>query len=211
MQEEGYLFVPDGSGAIMEFNNEKNRYRQYQAQVYGYNATTTDAAATVSEQAMMPIFGINKQDNGMLAVITEGETSCVINACISKKGSSYNYAYASATIRDYKSIYMARYNGAYGKEGNKVDLIEKPVIGDRLSIQYFFLEEGKAQYTDMALCYRDYLQENGGLKKSDLAGKNYMILDLYGAVSIKQYVFSVDQASVRIALITAICHAAIIP
>jgi hypothetical protein len=45
----------------------------------------------------------------------------------------------------------------------------------------------------MAQKYREYLQEANQLKKSALADKKYLILDLVGAVSIEKYVFGVKQ------------------
>ena len=198
LTDEGYLFVPDGSGAVMGFNNDKNRFSFYTSPVYGQNATTTiDSSTTVKEVAQMPIFGINKkaedQTHGLLAVITEGETSSTIIATTSRKTSSYNCAYISAVIRDYKAVETGRFAGPYGTACTNVDIVKESVIGDRLSVQYFLLEEGAAEYSDMANCYREYLQENGGLKQSDLADKNYMILDLYGAVSIEKYVMGVKR------------------
>jgi hypothetical protein len=106
MKDDGYLFVPDGSGALIYFNNGKINENSYTASVYGqdetmlytaWNESQVDAENTVR----MPVFGIREEDRALFAVIEEGDGYATINAGISGKTSSYNNVYASFSYLQY--------------------------------------------------------------------------------------------------------------
>ena len=191
LEDDGYLFVPDGSGALINFNNEKNRFRAYMDTVYGSNLVEETTKTVVKEQILMPVFGMRKNDNAFLGVITSGESSADIQASCSKKGSSYNYVYPSAVLRDYLFQSMDRYGVAKG--GTGVDYTKDVILTERFAVQYFFLDQDHADYSGMSSRYREYLLDNGRLRETSLADKNYVVLDLYGAVSVEKYVMGVKK------------------
>ena len=100
-EEDGYFVIPDGSGAIVNFNNGKAGYRAYQGKVYGADITaikTTKPATT--QKVYLPMFGIVKGDSGMMVVADKGDTCATINAYVAgQKKTSYNSCYFDFEIR----------------------------------------------------------------------------------------------------------------
>ncbi len=193
LEDEGYLLVPDGSGALIDFNNGKQSMQTYLAPVYGRNQTLALATQeTVRETIHLPVFGAKVNDDAFLAVITAGEGCSTISATTSRKTSSYNQIYANAVLREYelkKSESTANARNASHTAEYSEDLMD----GENYCIRYFFLSGEDANYTGMANCYRDYLKDSGKLKDSPLADEKYMVVDLMGAVSIKKYVVGIKR------------------
>jgi len=193
LDDEGYLLVPDGSGSLINYNNNKQTKQSYYMPVYGENPTLDKKEqGAVQQRASLPVFGAKTNDHAFLGVITSGEGSSAIAATTSKKDSSYNHVYASAILREYSMLY---------KEGNHISRVDSYTMdysddlmhGKNYAVRYFFLEGDQANYTGMSARYREYLQERNQLKDSELADKKYMVLDLVGAVSIKKYVVGVKR------------------
>ena len=191
LEDEGYLFVPDGPGALIDFNTDKKTIQTYNAPVYGRNITIeAKKQESVRESAMLPVFGSKVNDHAFFAVITSGDANSTISAAVSKKDSSYNHVYANAVLSEY---YLKQMNANHmaGVGSHSIDYRTDLTDGKNYCVRYFFLEGENANYTGMSNLYRDYLKKNGQLKDSELVGRKYMVLDLIGAVSIEKYVVGV--------------------
>ena len=86
-QDEGYMFIPDGQGALIELRNNNKAYSNaYTQQVYGENVgvqvTTFNQWSRESENILMPVFGMvhTAKEIGFLGVIEEGDASAKIKA-----------------------------------------------------------------------------------------------------------------------------------
>jgi len=193
LEDDGYLFVPDGSGALIHFNNNKQAMQVYTAPVYGKNPTiVTTSQETLRETIRLPIFGAKVNDHAFLGVITSGDANSTITASTSKKLNSYNYVHASAVLTDYVLKQIKSDQNA-GKATSSIDYRDNQTDGKNYCVRYFFLDGENANYTGMSNCYRDYLVKNDLLKDSPLADKKYMVVDLVGAVSIQKYVMGVKR------------------
>ena len=193
VEDEGYLFVPDGSGALINYNNGKHYNQGYSAMVYGNNPTIEKTeAGTVKERISMPVFGAKTNDHAFFGIIVAGEGCSEISATTSKNDSSYNHVYPSAVLREYSILYKKGDSNA-NKSSYTIDYSDDLMDGANYAVRYFFLEGEKANYVGMSELYRDYLTKNGMLKDSELADKKHTVVDLVGAVSIKKYVMGVKK------------------
>jgi len=151
--EKGYIVVPDGSGAIINFDNKKTNAALYSGQVYGRDfAVTQEFAPPVNEQVYMPVFGIVRGDNALVAVAEKGDENAVIRANVSRQNAtSYNAAWFDFTTRTSDSYYI-------GTRSTKLDVYESGDIktGD-LAVRYYPLSGDNLTYVDVANTYRDYL------------------------------------------------------
>jgi len=194
LTDEGYLFVPDGSGALINFNNMKHGYQSFNSTVYGANITLSESASPVMtrESISLPVFGEKCNDNAFLAVILNGDASSGIKATTSRKTSSYNHVYSTAIVRDTDYKHMEGRQAFGGNQNSDISEASDNLHKDKnYAVKYFFLESEKANYVGMSDCYREFLEEREELKRSELADKKFLVLDVIGAVSIEKYVFGV--------------------
>ena len=191
--DEGYLFVPDGSGALIDYNNNKQNMQTYSAPVYGRNITVEKLKEeSIRERNSLPVFGAKKNDHAFIGVITAGETCSTISAATSMTDCSYNYVYASAALSEYSLLVAANANFGF-QQSHTIDYKQDLLDGGNYTVQYFFMDGEDADYIGMSEAYRDYLDGNNLLKDSALTDKKYMVLDLIGAVSIEKYVMGVKK------------------
>ncbi|MBQ7980409.1 MAG: hypothetical protein IJ305_02250, partial [Oscillospiraceae bacterium] len=99
--ETGYFVVPDGSGALINFNNGKMNYKTYKGQVYGRNITAVETTKpAVTQNVYLPMYGIVKGNSGMMVVADKGDTCATINAYTrGQEKTSYNACYFDFEIR----------------------------------------------------------------------------------------------------------------
>ncbi len=163
MGEDGYLFVPDGSGALIRFSNGKVSEASYGAAVYGQDETFVytswyqsqiDALNTVK----MPVYGIRDGNKALFAVLEEGDAYASINAEIAGKTTGYNDVYPSFTYLQYGETSLDDIVGA-----NSYYMYSEAKFEGNYTIRYSFLADEKADYSGMAAAYRQYLLDKGVL------------------------------------------------
>lgn len=183
MNEKGYILVPNGSGSLIYFNNGKKteRYMQY---VYGVDETAQ--SYTVVEDtvnAMMPVFGIKRENSAIFAEITGGDTMAAIVADVSGNINSYNYVYPSFLLRGSEKV------SVFGVTGVSADLptLEKDIYDINYTVTYAFLERENASYSGMANYYRNELVNRGVLRKKDEKQDSIpFYLDIVGGVKLQK-------------------------
>lgn len=155
-EEEGYLFIPDGSGSIIE-HGTKNRSMDkvsipFYGQDYGINYASQQE---LNIDSSMPVFGIKKDNTGIFAIVESGAAIGGVTAQITTNYMNYNivYPYFHYNIVDKfdrEGVAYAFYNVAA-----KVPF----------TVRYHFLEGEESSYSGMANYYKNYLIQNNMLKK----------------------------------------------
>lgn len=151
---QGYLVLPDGSGALVKFAVNHPVYKiPYTAPIYG-DQTVTPADDNWAPEASMPIFGmVNSQAQaGLLSVVSEGAADATINLIPASQQAFLYMAYAEFT---YRPQYTALQEGL--QKTQKYSW--QAVPGDR-QVTYYFLAGQQANYSGMAQQYRQYLINN---------------------------------------------------
>lgn len=180
MDEEGYFVIPDGSGAIINFNNNKAGYKIYQGKVYGEDLTPVDTTkSTVTRQVYLPMFGIVKGNSGMMVVADKGDTCATINAYVAgQKNTSFNACYFDFEIRTSDEYLM-------GGEANPLKVFEKRgILVPEIEVRYYPVsneDKSDVDYVDIAGKYREYLKKEQGVTKSEAVDTNALYVDFYGA------------------------------
>ncbi len=180
MEESGYFVIPDGSGALINFNNNKAGYRVYKGKVYGRDITAVETTKpTTSRQVYLPMYGIVKGDSGMMVVADKGDTCASINAYVAgQKKTSYNSCYFDFEIRTDDEYLM-------GGEANPLKVFEKRgILVPEIEVRYYPVsnsDKSEVDYTDIAASYRDYLKNEQGVTKSEAVDSSALYLDFYGA------------------------------
>lgn len=186
IESEGYAFVPDGSGALIHFNNGKTTATRYAADVYGYDESLTFMQATNRDKNLsirMPVFGMRKDNQGFLAIIEDGEAYARINGDIAGKTDSYNKVFTEFKYLPTGSGSLDEMTGS-----GVLQLYQQEAYQEKFQIRYRFLEEEQSNYAGMANDYREYLQEKEMFPSEKSRDSIPFYLGLIGAIN-KQKTF----------------------
>lgn len=158
--QEGYLFVPDGSGALISFNQtQRNQNKIYKESIYGMDYAFNMAESS-RNTILAPVFGIKNEDKAMLAVVEEGAEYMDIIGSPAGVYSNYNWA---TTESRYRAPFFQVTNRA--KNRGFVTYEEEVRFHTDRVVKYFFLDNDEADYSGMANRYRQYLMEEKGFER----------------------------------------------
>lgn len=199
VEEDGYIMVADGSGAIINFNNQKTASTLYKGQVYGRDyAIGQMRQPAKTEQVYLPVIGMVKKsetgaDNAFLAVVTKGDENAILRASVAGQSStSYNNTWFDFQMRSTDAFYM-------GTQNNQLSVYENGKIktGD-IEIKYFPITGNDIGVADLADTYRNYLINDQGLTKKTEANSSPYYLTMYGGTVKQQSVmgFPVNQETI---------------
>ncbi|WP_339319518.1 DUF5696 domain-containing protein [Paenibacillus sp. FSL R10-2734] len=180
--QEGYILLPDGSGAIYNIkDNMTNERSVYKEPIYGGDMAFT-SALTNRRTVTMPIYGIKAKDNGILAVADQGDEYGYIYAAPSGVYSKY----AWATIEQAYRLPYYQPTSNDGKTG--FTTYSKVKFGENRSVRYYLLPKASSDYSGMAAKYRQYLMEVEGLKQLTTGNSSMpLYLDIIGGDSQKGF------------------------
>lgn len=182
---DGFYFYPDGSGAIMEFNDKSHNTplstgKAMNFSVYGDILKYKNMMDVLDEgepEIMLPVFGANINGNAFIAIIDEGVSSSTITVdpAMNDSTDASNQIYVNFNYR--RQFLDPRDEN---QEAKKMDV--DMITGDR-SIEYIFLDEGKSTYSDMAVAYRNYLIEDCGVQDLKNDSTIDVSLDLFMGIN----------------------------
>ena len=177
--DNGYIFVPDGSGALINFNN--NSIKAYNADVYGTEASKDNNMKTSYDRSIrMPVYGMVKNGGGMFAIIESGDAVASISAASANTESYYNYVNSTANIR---CTYEKAMFTANDKTNQTVFAAVKQTDGaEAFTVRFYLLGKG-ADYVEMAKVYRNYLTTEKGLEKQRTSAE--LNVEFIGAIDVK--------------------------
>lgn len=157
-EEEGYYVIPDGAGAVINFNNQKLNATDYVSRVYGKDVLLDTETVPEENYASMPLIGAVYDDYAMLAIVENGQSMAEISTRIAGKVDNYNIAYFRFHITQLENV----------AAGVSSTVMVNRFTGDTLqgsvTVRYKLLTDAKeANYTGIAHTYRQYLMDQGVL------------------------------------------------
>lgn len=189
MDEEGYFMIPDGCGALMRFDGKgRLSLEKYLQRIYGSDITAVPTMrGPVTEQIYMPVYGIVKGDNAILAVADKGDSNALISAKPAMRSNTgYNLCSFVFTLRGTDTYYMS------GRSNQEFTVFERGGINcDDIEVRYYPISAENADCTDLADCYREYLLNEKGVEAKSEEGKAPLFIDLYGGVQKKKSILGI--------------------
>lgn len=211
---EGYTFIPDGSGSIVNFDDVAKQSVQVSGKIYGQDYAYYSLTGANQEIMRLPVFGTvvskteyetqtvkdengnivtqevkNIKNSAVLSIITEGEA---IGTITSKHGGTVNPYHTTYTT------YVPRPNDSYAlNQFSESSTSMWTVVTDRrytgnISVKVIMLNGEDASYSGMANAYREYLTENGTLTKIEQAeDKVPLFIESFGAIEVSERVLGV--------------------
>lgn len=151
-EQGGYLFIPDGSGAIINFGLTQKGYKKFFAPVYGVDKSILISEKKyINEQVLLPVYGIKQEEDACFAMIEDGDALANIQASKAGLTNSYNTVFSNFDFTKMDAITL----GGSMKSG--IVGYQKKIYDGNIRIRYAFLSGNDANYTGMAHYYQNYL------------------------------------------------------
>ena len=146
--EDGYIFVPDGSGALMNLEPAPASGGTYEGRVYGGE----EALAAGEQPVRLPVYGLKNGGAAFLAIIEEGDALATVHAYKSGLTCNRSGVYSSFILKE--SGYVTLGNR---EEETEVLSFQNRLYQGNIRVLYRFLSGESADYAGMAAAYRDWL------------------------------------------------------
>ena len=192
---EGYIFIPDGPGALIRYREKTAYVSGFEEKIYGDDmgvdslSQANDLMASRSNdylvetpQVTMPVFGMvhGTGQNALFAIVQGGDENASIIANPAGVITDYNWV----TVQfNYRQMYVH----PTSKDGAGVSLpqAERNAISPKIS--YHFLSGQQADYSGMAVFYKEWLKQRKmmGTERKDTTLP--LLLNVLGAEVKKEF------------------------
>ena len=172
--DDGFIFVPDGSGAIINLNNNKQSQNNYKSDLYGWDYALNRDAVIDENRANMPIFGLSKNGSSFICILEEGNAYSYVEAGVS--GSSHDYNYVAANYNLIHSEIM----DITAKSDRTVRMFEEELPDEELKQRYILLDDD--DYVSMATVYREYLMDRFPMMTKNTESDFPVAVEIIGAI-----------------------------
>ena len=193
-EDNGYIFVPDGSGSLIYLNNGKVTALSYTDNVYGNDVLmNVNVYSPSSDSIKMPVYGIKTENQATFAIIEQGAEIASLYVDVADRSDEFNRVYSYFTLRNIEFVNVV--GTASGTSPRYPDDI---YTGD-IVIRYKFLYGDDASYVGMANVYRTYLEQQGQLQKITLPEEAPFFAELIGAVRKTEFFIGIPYESTAVA------------
>lgn len=161
--ENSYLFIPSGSGALMNVDSYNEQGLKYSAYIYGDDYAMEDKYIPNDEKsARMPVYGYKNGDKGGFAIIDSGAETAQLNTVVGSTSYKFSSIYPTFQLRGYTNHQARTFRQTYF-----ANIYPENMIEGTFSIRFYPLSGENANYNTMADIYRDYLVSEKGLTETD--------------------------------------------
>ena len=177
-KDEGYMFVPAGSGALINFNNGKTQQNNFFSYMYGWDVAQTRTYVVNDNKCVLPVFGISNNGNSYICVLESGQSYAAIEADINRGvTNTRNYVCANYQITHSEKL------DVQGKSNGAMYMYEESLPDEVISQRYIFCKEDG--YVNMADTYRGYLQDKyPEYMKKQTNAEVPMTVDILGSIEV---------------------------
>lgn len=193
-EDEGYMLVPDGSGALLSFSQVSKAAEVYSQPVYGKDpALTTGRLLESFEDVRLPVMGLTRNGKGFVAYARQGAAEATVNAGQPGKISIFSHLHFSFTYIQRDSYTLA------DKDLNAQTVFVNAEIASDVNpiVTYLFIDE-EADYVAMANTLRDYLIETEGYTRTDTTDPT-LFLEVFGGAMQEKNLLGIPYKTLQVA------------
>lgn len=185
-EDNGFIFVPDGSGAVINFNNGKSGSGKYYANIYGRDESFyLKSKSLVTADVKLPVIGLEKNGYGFIAVAGESDAAGHITSDTAGMRTSYNRVNFGFTLHSTDTVYI-----------NKDTWYEKGVLKyntfneiDRINVRYYFYTEENGGISSMVQAYRNTIKADS--KIDPVTSDKGIHLDIISSIDVNRSVLGI--------------------
>lgn len=187
--EDSYLFIPSGSGTLVYADYESEDVINITEEMYGTDARrpSDNTFKTYTSNARLPVYGMKNGNMGVAAIIEEGAEAALISVRSGNKNIGYSAVSADFELRSYDVLPLA--NGT----GTRL-LYSEEYTSNPISIGFYPLYDGDADYSGIAQTYKAYLKKQGAYKS--VKEESILNLQMLGGTTVTQSVMGVPYDTV---------------
>ncbi len=176
-REDGYLLLPDGCGALIDFDVTRSFRAEIARPLYGRDAAAASLSIPREEEAFrLPVFGAKTGETALLGVVEGGEAACVLRTLAAGDNAQYFRVFPSFVYRELQTV--ALFENTANERA--VSQVAARAMQETPTVRYLLLEGEHADYSGMAAAYRQRLLATGGIVPRDTTPA--LVVRLYGAV-----------------------------
>lgn len=182
-EDEGFMLVPDGSGAIINFNNQKESQNSFISDIYGWDYAMNRDAIIDETRVNMPLFGICNNGASFICVLEDGNSYAYLEADVSGGSHAYNYCAANYNLIHSEVMDIT------AKSDRTFRMFEDGLQDEVISQKYIFIDDD--DYVSMASTYREYLMDKFPelIKRTD---SDYPVaVEIIGAIDRTKHYFGI--------------------
>ncbi|MFP4660889.1 MAG: DUF5696 domain-containing protein [Halanaerobiales bacterium] len=195
IEKEGFMLIPDGSGAIVYLNNNKADITPYQKRVYGRDYSVEpirELAPYLEQDIYMPVYGLSTGNKGFLAIIEKGDSLARINAAVAGMRDSYNKIYSSFDI-----IPNTQVNLGGDLDHLSINMYQSRNYNRDIIVRYKLLDGEEIDYSNMALVYQDYLVDKYELTAIETDQDIPFFLEIMGGINKRLPIMGVPRNVIK--------------
>ncbi len=180
-KDSGFIFVPDGSGSLINLNNNKNTVNTYEKRLFETDNTQAESELIAPyQESVLPVFALSGSKSGFYATIDSGYEEGGVAAGVSGVSSSYNNVYPFFDLLSHGNISYNSTNVA-----SNVLILTENFITCKLAVSYHFTDGGTT-YSQIAVKYRELLQNQGILPKESVSDNVNIKVNLIGSAYVQK-------------------------
>ncbi|MCL2405189.1 MAG: DUF5696 domain-containing protein [Defluviitaleaceae bacterium] len=172
--DEGYMFIPDGQGAIIKLQDNESRFNTpFNEPVFGSNPGLeievspfmfSNFMFTIEPQTViMPVYGMVHTGRGIgfLGVIESGYENAAIEAFPNGVSTDFDWISSRFTYSHVVQQPTGMQSGFISTRTQRPNRID-------LRMRYIFVTGDQATYTGLAVAYREYLTNTGAFTSAKM-------------------------------------------
>lgn len=209
---DGYFMIPDGEGALVDWNDVSNADAVYRSHVYGQdNAITVYQQNTLTEDVRLPVFGAQWKEGpqtitGRDTIVTDEFNKPLASlepATFNHNRLGYTAIITEGSARSAMNVNLSmEYKSAYAEfiyrdiarvqveNSTKLEyFVERSnTVIPVQTIRYCLMVDEEIDYVDMADIYRNYLLNEAGVQVQSKANSAPMVVELFGGMMKQQFI-----------------------
>lgn len=196
-KEDNYLFIPTGSGAIVNpvMDDTREAAIIFEEQVYGADVNVTKFEdKTVEETVRFPVYGAVNGQEAVCAIIKSGAECAYLTGALAQKLTKYSYIASEFRIRGYQEVIQTLFTASVVK----TRLFTDAFTPDKVEVGFYPLYGEDASYVGLANTYRDYLKETEAMSE-DKSEDSLLNLKLIGGIETKEFNFGIPSTDMLVA------------
>ncbi|MBO4983908.1 MAG: hypothetical protein J6D23_07595 [Clostridia bacterium] len=202
--DKGYTFIPDGSGAIVRFEDlfeDNNKQVKFENDMYGNDYTYYQVKIKNAENMTMPVFGLSNETEkaGFVAVIEDCDA---LSTIISNHSTAYHSIYTSFKLTPSDVYDLADSFSGGSSSSKKIGITSSNTYKGMCKVSYTLLTDDEVaqeagissyyenSYVGMAKFYKEYLEKKGAISKIPDSEINTefvkLFIETFGSIKVEE-------------------------